>query len=220
MTQELNAIVFDLDGTLIDSSIGILKSFELAFTQCGVMPKQPWTTALIGPPLLQTLRLQSSSNDPDLLESLRLAFVASYDSCGFRLSQPYPGVHDLLQLLRSKNIQLHIATNKRINPTRLILEYLGWSDLFDGVFGVDSFEVKQMHKSNVIRHIVSNFDLAPMRSIYVGDRFEDYESARAAGLPFALAKWGFGEAECLVPEETIRLDRVDSLRGLIEDRAM
>lgn len=220
MTEKLNAIVFDLDGTLIDSSIGILKSFELAFAQCGITPKLPWTPALIGPPLLQTLGLQSSSNAPELLESLRLAFVANYDSYGFRLSLPYTGIHDLLQVLRSKNIQLHIATNKRIIPTRLILEYLGWSDLFDGVFGVDSLDVRQTPKSIIIRHIILNNKLTPMNSIYVGDRFEDYESAKAAGLPFALAKWGFGEAECLLPEGSIQLDNVNSLKGLIEDRTM
>ncbi|WP_342618980.1 HAD hydrolase-like protein [Rhodoferax sp. GW822-FHT02A01] len=100
MKAAFDAVVFDLDGTLIDSAPGILQGFELAFSRCAVTPRQPWTPALIGPPLLQTIAMQCASQDPVLLESLRQAFMTCYDTEGYRMSTAYDGIHAVLQALR------------------------------------------------------------------------------------------------------------------------
>jgi phosphoglycolate phosphatase len=215
MSRAYDSVIFDLDGTLIDSAPGILQAYEAAFLHCGVTPCRPWSTDLIGPPLQQTIVMQCGSQDPLLLESLRAEFIACYDSDGFRLSTPYFGIQDLLKMLQSRGVRQFIATNKRIVPTQSILSHLGWDEMFEGVFGVDSLTAAQTPKADVIDYITHTFGLTGERSLYVGDRLEDYEAAFTAGLPFALATWGFGDAEATVPPTCARAHSAESLGRLL-----
>ena len=220
MSRWFDSVIFDLDGTLIDSAPGILQGFIAAFASCGITPRRPWSIALIGPPLLQTIAQQCDSKDPALLDRLVVAFKDYYDSEGFRLSTPYSGVHRLLKRLRDEKIRIFIATNKRIVPTLRILRHLDWNELFEGVFSVDSLELPQTSKTDVICHITQHFGLQQERSLYLGDRYEDYEAATSAGLPFALATWGFGDADAdaLVPQMCMRMLKAESVSHLVCDQ--
>ena len=75
-------IVFDLDGTLIDSAPAILASFRAAFVHTGIAPAVAIDESVIGPPLTETLQLLSGSDDPALIGRLAEAFKASYDGAG------------------------------------------------------------------------------------------------------------------------------------------
>ena len=216
MSDTFDSVIFDLDGTLIDSGPGILQGFSQAFVQCGVTPLAPWSTSLIGPPLLQVIARQCGSQDHVLLERIKAAFVERYDNEGFRLSTPYLGIQTMLDTLFNRNIRLYIATNKRIYPTQCIMKLLNWSSIFEGVYGIDSLVSPPVpQKKDVIRHITTHFDLSHARTLYVGDRYEDYQAATSAGLDFALATWGFGDAESLVPPNKPRLGCADALCKLV-----
>lgn len=218
MSGKFNSVIFDLDGTLIDSAPGILQSFAVAFEKNGITPRLPWSTALIGPPLLEIISLQCGSEDPILLEQIKEAFIGSYDSEGYLCSTPYCGVQAMLEELSSKSVRLYIATNKRIKPTQYILRHLGWDSKFQGVFGIDSIANSQLtKKSAVIQHIINQFKLSCERTLYVGDRHEDYQAATAAGIDFALAAWGFGEAEFLVSADIQKIYCANTLCKLVEN---
>jgi phosphoglycolate phosphatase len=120
-------IVFDLDGTLIDSAPSILASMQAAFDGVGLVPCAALTPALIGPPLVQTLRaLLPEGAGEQALPALVEGFKRHYDAIGYQQTTVYPGVQDMLQALVHMPLRLHIATNKRIAPTRRIVEHLGW----------------------------------------------------------------------------------------------
>ena len=191
-------ILFDLDGTLIDSAPAILASFHDAFAQAGITPARTIDDSVIGPPLTETLQLLSGSDDPRLIAQLTEAFKASYDQEGYKATAAYAGVGDLLAELVAAGLQLSIATNKRLLPTRLILAHLGWADHFATVYALDLFEPRLPHKAAMIARLMQDRAIARDQAVYVGDRSEDGESADANGLAFIAATWGYGS---LTPAE-------------------
>ncbi|MDD3352506.1 HAD hydrolase-like protein [Zoogloea sp.] len=188
-------ILFDLDGTLIDSAPAILASYREAFARCGVAPARPIDESIVGPPLTETLQLLTGSHDQALIGRLAEGFKASYDREGYTQTAAYAGVAEMLEALKSAGLQLSIATNKRIHPTRLILEHLGWSPCFDHVYALDLFAPRLPHKAAMIARLLADHALPQDASIYIGDRSEDGESADANGLPFIAATWGYGSIE-------------------------
>ncbi|TXI79142.1 MAG: HAD family hydrolase [Dechloromonas sp.] len=185
-------IIFDLDGTLIDSAPAILASFREAFTSTGIAPVRSIDESVIGPPLTETLQLLSGSDDPALIGRLADAFKASYDSEGYKATAAYAGVGELLAQLAAAGRQLSIATNKRIHPTRLILAHLGWLDYFSHVYALDLFTPRLPNKAAMIARLLADQNIPRDQAIYIGDRSEDGESADANNLPFIAATWGYG----------------------------
>lgn len=185
-------ILFDLDGTLIDSAPAILASFREAFASTGIAPVRSIDESVIGPPLTETLQLLSGSDDPALIGQLADAFKASYDSEGYKATAAYAGVGELLAQLAAAGRQLSIATNKRIHPTRLILAHLGWLDYFSHVYALDLFTPRLPDKAAMIARLLADQNIARDQAIYIGDRSEDGESADANNLPFIAVTWGYG----------------------------
>ncbi|OMG56173.1 haloacid dehalogenase [Azonexus hydrophilus] len=185
-------ILFDLDGTLIDSAPAILASFREAFAQTGITPVRAIDASVIGPPLTETLQLLSGSADPALVARLAEAFKASYDSAGYKATAAYAGVGALLAKLAGAGLRLSIATNKRIHPTRLILAHLGWSDFFSHVYALDLFTPRLPDKAAMIGRLLADQAIPKDQAIYIGDRSEDGESADANSLPFIAVTWGYG----------------------------
>ncbi len=191
-------ILFDLDGTLIDSAPAILASFREAFAQAGIAPACAIDDSIIGPPLTETLQHLAGSRDPALIARLAEAFKASYDTGGYQATSAYEGVGAMLAGLAAAGLTLSIATNKRIHPTRLILEHLGWRDHFAHVYALDLFPTRLPDKAAMIGRLLADQAIPRDAAIYIGDRSEDGESADANGLPFIAVTWGYGS---LTPAE-------------------
>lgn len=185
-------VLFDLDGTLIDSAPAILASYRDAFAAAGLEPVIPIDAGIVGPPLLETLEMLAGTTDAGVVDRLAVGFKASYDSTGYRQTAAYAGVGEMLQRLADAGCSLSIATNKRLLPTRLILDHLGWSSHFAAVYALDLFEPRLPHKAAMIARLMQDRGIAPEQAVYVGDRSEDGESADANGLPFIAATWGYG----------------------------
>lgn len=189
----LAPVLFDLDGTLIDSAPSILASMGAAFTDLGVEPVCPLEPSLIGPPLIPTLRkLRGDAPDGPSVEDLAAAFKAHYDREGYRGSVVIEPMPALLDELAAQGRELYIVTNKRLHPTLLILEHLGWRPRFRGVYALDALTPAATSKAQVLQHVVATHGLPAERCWYVGDRDEDAEAASAAGLPCLRVPWGYG----------------------------
>lgn len=187
------AVIFDLDGTLIDSSPSILQCFGQALDDAGLKPLVPLADSLIGPPLRQTLIKLTGSTDDSLLDRLVDGFKSCYDTGGYKATRMYDGVEDMLRQLSSRGIPLAIATNKRRVPTMKIIDHLGWQGYFRIVGTLDTPTPPYADKATLISYLLNEMQLDAENTLYVGDKQEDGEAARRNGISFAAASWGYGE---------------------------
>lgn len=200
-------VIFDLDGTLIDSSDSVLETLHVVIDQFGISHKPLTSKDLIGPPLDAVLRTIIGKEFLPKLPLLKEAFVKQYDTVGYKKALPYEGIEHAIKLIRQRSNKVCIATNKRLNPTIKMLKYFGWEDLFDHIVAVDSIDPPFTSKTEMLRYLISQKNLKQEATVYIGDLFSDYESSVAAGLYFLLATWGFGDPksfDCLTDKQKVR----------------
>lgn len=186
--------IFDLDGTLIDSAPSILKCLKLTIQKFGIVPSENISQGLIGPPLSETLKKILGNNSNVNTEDLSAYFKALYDFDGYKESIPYSGIDDLLRNLVCEGVDLYIATNKRIFPAEKIIDLFGWRNFFKGVYGIDKFEGSLFEdKASMIHCLLNDYSLDIGRSVYIGDRYEDFNASSANGLSSILVNWGYSD---------------------------
>ena len=188
------AILFDLDGTLIDSEPGILASCKAAVRSLGHDAAGLDLAGLIGPPLEEIMATILARVGDDRIAEGVLAYREHYGVEGFRASAPYPGVADMLAQLAASDVALYVATSKRTVFARRILEHLGLAHRFAAIYGSEP-DGSVDRKSALIAHILKRHDLRPERCLMVGDRRHDVEGARANGVGCVGVLWGYGARE-------------------------
>lgn len=186
-----DTIIFDFDGTLIDSAPGILATFAEVLSDAGLTPAVPLDQNLIGPPLQPTMEKLLGRNDPDLLSSLVENFKLRYAITGVAHTPSYPDADKVLQALRDSGKQLYLATNKRASPTLALIEKFGWQQHFRRVYCIDSHQPAYADKADMLKQLLDENNLDARRCLYVGDTKGDYLSASANNIRFAAALWGY-----------------------------
>ncbi len=197
-------IIFDLDGTLIDSAPDIHAAGNAVLAAEGLSPI-PYEQArsFIGNGarvFLERLeRASAGANDPPRTERLRRLFAAQYERA-HALTRPYPGVVEAMASLREQGWKLGLCTNKPIAPTRAVLAHLRWTPLFDVLVGGDTLPVMKPDPAPLLKAMRA---LGNGPLVYVGDSEVDAATAVAAGVPFALFTEGYRKT----PVATIPHDR-------------
>jgi phosphoglycolate phosphatase len=207
-------ILFDLDGTLIDSSPGILASFKRVLDANGLQAAVPLEASLIGPPLGETLQRISGIADEAVLARLIEAFKQDYDTVGYRQTFAFAGVPEGLRRLAESGARLFIVTNKRMVPTRKILDALDLARYFTGVHTRDESVPMSPSKSAVTRRVVAQYAIAPGNALFVGDSEEDRRAATENGMAFVHAAYGYGDLSSAAPAAFSTLARLTDLPAL------
>lgn len=185
-------VIFDLDGTLIDSAPSILRCLETSLEMRGYLPLVDLNTSLIGPPLTDVLKLLTNEDDERKIAELIEEFKSQYDLDFCKHARPYDGIHDLLLGLKKAKKNIYIVTNKRYKPSKLIIDHNNWAELFDDIYTIDHPEVILKEKAQVIRQLIIDKGLNKYSSCYIGDRTEDSEAAKTNSIPFIHVEWGYG----------------------------
>jgi phosphoglycolate phosphatase len=189
------SVVFDLDGTLVDSAPGVLAAFAQAFESRGLEPVVPLDRGVVGPPLRRTLALLAGSEDAALLDDLAARFRAAYDGELCAAAEPYPGIPQAIARLAASGTSLYIATNKREIPTLRLVEALGWGPLFRGIRCSDTGGgTAASDKRLTLATLVREHAIDAASSLMVGDSIDDAEAAAHASLGFVGVTWGYGSS--------------------------
>ena len=186
-------VIFDLDGTLVDSAPGIITAFREVLATHHIKPRVPLDNSLIGPPLAETMARLTGETNAAELAALAEAFKSAYDGTGVSTTPAYPGINELLAELQQRQMTLHVATNKRISPTLAILERLGWTKHFSSVYALDLYQPRLADKAVLLTHLLAEQALTTASCIYIGDKHEDGAAADQNGIAFVAATWGYGD---------------------------
>lgn len=185
-------ILFDFDGTLVDSAPAILSCFTQVLRFHGLEACCSVDDSLIGPPLRQTLESLSGQNDSALLDALSTSFKDIYDAEVCLSTPAYAGWQSVFEGLRTQGLTLAIATNKRLLPTQKIISILGWDRYFSEVFASDSHPTLYADKAGMIGAALQVFGIEPQAAIYIGDTQQDARAATANEVDFWPVAWGYG----------------------------
>lgn len=185
-----NAIIFDFDGTLVNSETAIYKCFQsitkLIAPERGNFAKN----ILIGPPLRDTASEILGPKHQDQLNKFVNLFIEMHDEKAIKHTKSYPDVADVLLTLYKNNVLMAIATNKRQKPTIKLLDHFGWKDYFKFIECSDS-QKEIRNKDQMIQDII-NQNNSFYDAYFIGDTVNDGLSANLSQLPFIKACYGYG----------------------------
>ncbi len=197
----MDLIIFDLDGTLINSEAIILEAQFETFRRCGrVHPGREAGLGIVGLTLDIAMARLAGLDEPDdtLTQTYREVFSAMRLQADPSLDDPlYPGVAEtLMELKRRAGLKLGIATGKSRKGAEFIVERHGWQGVFDTVQSADDAPSKP-HPGMILRAMAET-GAAPERTAMVGDSSFDIEMAVAAGVTPVAVSWGFQPVANLV----------------------
>ena len=192
-----DAVLFDLDGTLLDSLPGIRYSIVEAFRTCGLPMADVEMGSLIGPPIrtiLSSLSVISSAEEKEQhLDCLERAFRISYDTEGWQKTYHYAGTVAMLKQMKEQGLRLFVVSNKPRHVSLKILDREGTLEYFDQIVTRDSRTPRYAGKYEMISYLLIEQAIHPANCLMVGDTIEDAEAAAAAGMQFCLMTHGYGE---------------------------
>jgi len=217
--MQTRTILFDLDGTLVDSLPGIEFSVDSALAECGRPARTRELRPLIGPPIRSILSQLVTDADDQNLSDLEQAFRLSYDCAGWAKTVVAEDAAETLTGLRNAGLRLFVVTNKPANATRQILERVGIWELFSDVLCRNSRAPAFPSKADMLRHVIEVHQLVPGECLYVGDTSEDYRAAREVGMPVAIVAYGYGEPNPSHPD-CVNLDKLNELLTMVEAMEM
>lgn len=203
MTQGLrrNTLVFDLDGTLVDSAPDIAAAVNALFAELSLPEVElPLIRRMIGdgaPILLERalIHVGAAHKAADLMAR----FSVHYGENAVKLTKVYPEVTETLTTLREQGCRLGVCTNKPIGPTRALLAAFGLDALIEAVIGGDSLPQRKPRPEPLLT-VIEALGGTPDRAVLIGDSAVDLACADAAGVPAIIIPSGYGMAE---PKATV-----------------
>ena len=208
-----DTILFDLDGTLTDSGLGITKAVQYALGQMGyeVPPRESLFT-FIGPPLHKSFQRQYGMDEATAVEAVRQFRVYYNQMGGILENEVYAGVRELLRDLKMAGKRLMIATSKPQAAAELVMHHFGLDEYVPEIIG--GTDDTRNTKGKVIAYALREFGVDPETAVMVGDREHDIHGAAENGIPAIGITWGYGDRAELegagakavfdTPEETVQ----------------
>lgn len=215
MSFQYSLVVFDLDGTLVDSASDIAEAVNRTLVDWSLQRVEEsvirgWigdgARALVGS------AFEHAGKQIDLDEVMP-GFMVHYADCLLLYPSVYPGVVETLQALRDRGVEVAICTNKPERFVRPLLEHLSLGDYFTCIVGGDTLPERKPSALPLL-HVVEHFGLQPVQCLMVGDSATDLQTAAAAKVPMALVTYGYLRG--FDPQLVTGVRVIDDMRELLE----
>ncbi len=214
----MELVIFDLDGTLVDTKQDLANAVNAARAQMGLAPIDDGRISSYvgeGAPLLMRRALGPEASDSDVARALEF-FLAYYGEHKLDNTRPYAGVPEALERLRRSGVQMAVLTNKPVRVSQVILEGLGLAKYFVRIYGGNSFEQKKPHPVGVER-LLSELGVVRARALMVGDSAVDIRTARNAGIQACGVTYGFQPETLAEQPPDLIVDGLEQLADAILD---
>ncbi len=208
-------IVFDLDGTLVDTAPDLVRALNETLDLEG-LPHVPLAQVrrMVGQGarhlLMRATERVGARYSAERLDQLTKAFIEFYRADLARLSRPFPGVEAAMDVMAALGAKFAVCTNKRTDLSQGLLDALGLSARFSAIVGADAVTQKKPHPDHY-RAAVTRAGGVVRRSVMVGDTAADVGAARGAGAPVALVRFGYCEEDVERLGADVLLDHFDEL---------
>ncbi len=184
-------IIFDLDGTLLDTSSGIMHCYSETGIALNLKPRSVADkTCVIGGPLSNGFNTLYYIDDDELVSRASEHYRTLYKSDGIKMFEPYEGIRELLISLRKNNIKTAVATLKYEPFAIQMLNDAGLGELFDIIKGYDKTE--KCTKAYILNQVIDTMKADRADCALVGDSEYDAGGAKEAGIDFIGVSYGFG----------------------------
>ncbi len=212
----MKLLIFDLDGTLIDSRLDLANAVNAALEQMG-RPRLPneriYSYVGNGAPVLLRRAMGDEAPQKDVDQALA-RFLDYYGEHLLDNTRPYPGVDEALRCFCDAGLRMAVLTNKPERLSRRLVEGLGWQDLFFRVYGGDSLPEKKPHPVG-IETLMREAGAGKDETLMVGDSAVDVLTARNAGVPVAAVSYGLQPETLEQHPPDILVDSLEELAGRI-----
>lgn len=218
--ERFDAVVFDLDGTLVDTAPDIVAYLNEMLGELGRPSLDlDQVRPMIGDGVRRLLirGLEASGGVPEGIdiEQLFNRYIQRYTAEPVRTSRPYDGMVDTLEALANAGVRLGVCTNKPQAPTNKLLKTLNLDRYFGAVLGGDALPTKKPDPAHLLA-VLERLEVRPERAALIGDSGTDLKTARAAGTPCILVSFGY----TAIPAAELGADRVvDHARALVSSLA-
>lgn len=186
-------ILFDLDGTLTDSGLGITRAVQYALGQMGYdVPPRESLFSFIGPPLHKSFRRHCGIGEEEAVEMVRQFRVYYNEMGGILENEVYPGIRELLSDLKQAGKRLMVATSKPQAAAELVMHHFGLDEFVPEIIG-GTDDPRRNTKGKVIAWALREYGVDPSTAVMVGDREHDIQGAAENGIPAIGITWGYGD---------------------------
>ncbi|KUO57238.1 MAG: hypothetical protein APF80_04300 [Alphaproteobacteria bacterium BRH_c36] len=202
------SLVFDLDGTLVDTAPDLVDATNhaLAGIDLGPVPEaelRQWISFGARRMLEEALAHHGDILPEGDVDALLATFLTYYEANIAERSRPYDGIVDALEALKDRGARLAVCTNKREALSRRLLDALSLSNYFSAIAGRDTFKVYKPHPD----HLIGTIQMASgsvLKAVMIGDSATDVATAKAARIPVVAVSFGYTD----VPARDLGADRV------------
>jgi phosphoglycolate phosphatase len=213
---QIDLVIFDLDGTLIDSKGDLVQAVNAARAHMRMGPLDEGRVASYvgsGAPVLIRRVLGPEASEEQIQEALEY-FIEYYRDHCLDYTQLYPGVQESLDRLNNAGLQLAVLTNKPVKISNTILGGLGVARLFRYVYGGNSFDHKKPHPIGV-QTLMADCRATRERTLMVGDSTVDVQTARNAGVKACGVTYGFQPETLADPRPDLLVNRMEEMAAWV-----